>query len=150
MAVQKVAIVIHEGVQALDVAGPVDVLAEANNYVPAEDRYETVLIAADRRPLRASNRMQMIADVSFEDASGDFGILLVAGGPHLPDAGPDRLAALGSGTCGGLRFHLHGSLRARRCRAARWAHGDHPLAERTGPRCALSRRQGGAGPHLCS
>ncbi|PWC57900.1 AraC family transcriptional regulator [Azospirillum sp. TSH7] len=89
MAVQKVAIVIHEGVQALDVAGPVDVFAEANTYVPAEDRYETVLIAADRRPLRASNRMQMIADVSFEDASGDFGILLVAGGPHLPDAGPD-------------------------------------------------------------
>ncbi|WP_377810253.1 GlxA family transcriptional regulator [Azospirillum sp. A29] len=89
MAVQKVAIVIHEGVQALDVAGPVDVFAEANTYLPAEDRYETVLIAADRRPLRASNRMQMLADVSFEDASGDFGILLVAGGPHLPNAGPD-------------------------------------------------------------
>nr|WP_286208817.1 GlxA family transcriptional regulator [Azospirillum sp. A1-3] len=89
VAVQKVAIVIHEGVQALDVAGPIDVFAEANTYVPVGDRYETVLIAADRKPLRASNRMQMLADMSFEDVSGGFDILLVAGGPHLPDAGPD-------------------------------------------------------------
>lgn len=89
VAIQTVAIVIHDGVQALDVAGPIDVFAETNSYVAAEDRYETVLVAADRKPLRASNRMQMIADLSFEEASGGFGILLVAGGPLLPDAGPD-------------------------------------------------------------
>jgi transcriptional regulator GlxA family with amidase domain len=89
MAIQKVAIVIHEGVQALDVAGPVDVFAEANDYVAAEDRYETVLVGASLSPLRASNHMQMIADQTFEEASGGFDILLVAGGPRLPDAEPD-------------------------------------------------------------
>jgi transcriptional regulator GlxA family with amidase domain len=89
MAVQKVAIVIHHGVQALDVAGPVDVFFEANAYIPAEDRYETVLVAADRAPLRASNNMQMVADLSFEEASDGFDILLIAGGAALPDAAPD-------------------------------------------------------------
>ena len=89
MAIQKVAIAIHEGVQALDVAGPVDVFAEANGYIAAEDRYETVLVGADLSPLRASNHMQLIADQTFEEASGGFDILLVAGGPRLPDADPD-------------------------------------------------------------
>ena len=49
MTVQAVAIVIHEGVQALDVAGPVDVFTEANNFLGREDRYETVLVAAGGR-----------------------------------------------------------------------------------------------------
>jgi transcriptional regulator GlxA family with amidase domain len=86
---QTVAIVIHEGVQALDVAGPVDVFAEANAYLPADDRYEVLLVAADRQPLRASNGMRMLADLAFEEASGTFDIALVAGGPALPDAEPD-------------------------------------------------------------
>jgi transcriptional regulator GlxA family with amidase domain len=89
MAVQRVAIVIYEGVQALDVAGPVDVLAEANAFIPAENRYETVLVAAHRAPLRASNKMQIVADLTFEEPSGAFDILLVAGSPTLADAEPD-------------------------------------------------------------
>ncbi|MGN2250880.1 hypothetical protein ACFWZ1_12495 [Frateuria sp. GZRe14] len=63
MPAQTVAIVIHEGVQALDVAGPVDVFAEANAYLPADDRYVVLLVAADRQPLRASNGMWMLADL---------------------------------------------------------------------------------------
>lgn len=89
MVVQKVAIAIHDGVQALDVAGPVDVFAEANMFVPDGEGYEAVLIGATRAPVRASNRMQIVADLSFEEATGGFDILLVAGGPGLPDADPD-------------------------------------------------------------
>jgi transcriptional regulator GlxA family with amidase domain len=89
MAVQRIAIVIHDGVQALDVAGPVDVFAEANAYIPTEDRYETVLVGPHREPVRASSNMQMIADLDFEEASGGFDVLLVAGGPMLPHAAPD-------------------------------------------------------------
>jgi transcriptional regulator GlxA family with amidase domain len=89
MPVQRIAIVIHEGIQALDVAGPTDVFSEANAYVAKEDRYETLLIAADRRPLRASNNMQIVADLGFDEAVDGFDILLVAGGPTLPDAAPD-------------------------------------------------------------
>jgi transcriptional regulator GlxA family with amidase domain len=89
MTVQKVAIVVHEGVQALDVAGPIDVFAEANGFIDPEDRYETCLVAASRDPMRASNRMQIDADLRFEEASGNFAIMLVAGGPGLPSAEPD-------------------------------------------------------------
>jgi transcriptional regulator GlxA family with amidase domain len=89
MVVRKVGVVIHEGVQALDVAGPVDVFAEANGFLEPGEAYETVLIGPDRAPLRASNRMQMIADLDFAEAGSDFAILLVAGGPALPDAAPD-------------------------------------------------------------
>jgi transcriptional regulator GlxA family with amidase domain len=87
--VQAVAIVIHEGVQALDVAGPVDVFTEANGHLAPEDRYETVLVAAGREPLRASNGMRLAADLRFEEAEGGFDIALVAGGPALPDTEAD-------------------------------------------------------------
>ncbi|MFL9895417.1 GlxA family transcriptional regulator, partial [Paraburkholderia sp. RL17-381-BIF-C] len=40
----KVAIVIFDGVQALDVAGPLDVFAEANTILPEQQRYEVSLV----------------------------------------------------------------------------------------------------------
>jgi transcriptional regulator GlxA family with amidase domain len=86
---RKIAIAVHEGVQALDVAGPVDVFAEANGFVPREMGYETLLVAASREPIRASNGMRMIADLTFEEAGGAFDIALVAGGPALPEAAAD-------------------------------------------------------------
>ena len=45
MAVQRTAIVIYDGVLALDVARPVDAFAETNAYIPAAERYETVPVA---------------------------------------------------------------------------------------------------------
>jgi len=89
MALQRVAIAIHDGVQALDVAGPVDVFAEANGFVAGGDGYETVLVAASCAPLRASNGMKISADLSFDEAQEAFDIVLVAGGPALPEAVPD-------------------------------------------------------------
>ena len=89
MAIRKVGIVIDEGVQALDVAGPVDVFAEASAYVLPENRYETFLVGPHRQPLRASNNMRMLADLAFPEANGTFDVLLVAGGPDLPDRTPD-------------------------------------------------------------
>lgn len=89
MPKQRVAIVIHEGVQALDVAGPVDVFTEANNFLNSDDHYETVLVGADHEPLRASNGIRLLADLTFEEATGGFDIILVAGGPTLPVAPPD-------------------------------------------------------------
>src|SRR3546814_13347957 len=81
--VQKVAIVIHDGVQALDIAGPVDAFMEANAFIAPGDGSEVVLVAADRQPLRASSGMRIAADVSFAEARDDFAIPLVAGGPAL-------------------------------------------------------------------
>jgi transcriptional regulator GlxA family with amidase domain len=89
MAMHRVAIAIHEGVQALDVAGPVDVFAEANGFVGQGDGYQTVLVASSCAPLRASNGMKISADLTFHEAHERFDILLVAGGPSLPEAEPD-------------------------------------------------------------
>ena len=90
MPIQAVAIVVYEGVQALDVAGPMDVFSEANTFLGSADRYETVLVAAHRNPLRASNGIRLVADLTFEEAASGFEIILVAGAPTPPEA-PLRL-----------------------------------------------------------
>jgi transcriptional regulator GlxA family with amidase domain len=78
----------------LDVTGPADVFAETNAFVGGGEGYETVLVGPSREPLRASNGMRIVADLTFEQASATFDILLVAGGPALPEAPADhRLGA---------------------------------------------------------
>jgi transcriptional regulator GlxA family with amidase domain len=89
--VQAVAIVVYEGFQALDVAGPMDVFSEANTFLGSSDRYETVLVAAHRNPLRASNGIRLVADLTFEEAAGGFDTILVAGAPTPPEAEPEPL-----------------------------------------------------------
>lgn len=90
MARHSVAIVIHEGVQALDVAGPLDVFAEANSFVTPQDGYDITVIAEEKRPLRASNGLALTADLDFGEAAIRFDTALVAGGPSLPDRPRDR------------------------------------------------------------
>lgn len=90
MAKKVVVLVIYEGVQALDVAGPLDVFAVANRFLPEEDRYECLLVAGDTKPVRCSNGMWMVADLSFAQAEGLFDTVLVAGGPDLPDSAADE------------------------------------------------------------
>lgn len=89
MATRDVAVVIHEGVQALDVAGPLDVFAAANGFLPEDDRYSCTLVASSTRPLRSSNGMRMVADLSFDQADRVFHTVLVAGGPDLADRPKD-------------------------------------------------------------
>jgi transcriptional regulator GlxA family with amidase domain len=85
-----VAIAIFSGVQALDVAGPVDVFSEANRFLAPQDHYEVTLLSAQPGPLRASNGMTLVADATFDQAHRPFDLALVAGGPALSDgAAPD-------------------------------------------------------------
>ncbi|MFM0606084.1 GlxA family transcriptional regulator [Paraburkholderia sediminicola] len=85
-----VAIAIFPGVQALDVAGPVDVFSEANRFIAPPDRYKVTLLSAEPGSLRASNGMMLTADATFGKARRPFDLALVAGGPALPgDAAPD-------------------------------------------------------------
>jgi transcriptional regulator GlxA family with amidase domain len=92
--VKTIGIAIFPGVQSLDVAGPLDVFAEANSFVGRTDGYAITLVGTDRAPFRASNGMQLVADVAFDEAGGGYDLLLVAGGPALPTAGCDpRLVA---------------------------------------------------------
>jgi transcriptional regulator GlxA family with amidase domain len=80
--------IIHDGVQALDVAGALDVFAEANGFIAAIDRYRTVVIGP-RGPIRASNGLQLKTDEGFDDAVRVFDTVLVAGGPGMPNAPAD-------------------------------------------------------------
>src|SRR6266702_4301292 len=90
----SVAIAIFPGVQALDVAGPLDVFAEANLFIDGKDRYEVALLAADSEPLRASNGIRLVADETFDQQRSTFDLALIAGGPALPESTPDaRLTA---------------------------------------------------------
>nr|WP_202948641.1 helix-turn-helix domain-containing protein [Novosphingobium sp. AP12] len=90
MARKEVALVIHDGVQALDVAGPLDVFAEANGFVSHDDRYDCRLVAEHTCVIPASNGMPMTAHLSFAQASRRFHTVLVAGGPALPDKPDDE------------------------------------------------------------
>lgn len=91
MAKREVAIIIHDGVQALDVAGPLDVFAEATALLPDEQGYGCLLLATDANAIHASNGMVMIPHMSLAQARRRFDIVLVAGGPALPVAQPDQM-----------------------------------------------------------
>jgi transcriptional regulator GlxA family with amidase domain len=86
---RTVAIAIFSGVQALDVAGPVDVFAEANTFLAPEARYDVFLLAPAQSAVRASNGMSILPDDAFDGLRRRFDIALVAGGPALPVEPPD-------------------------------------------------------------
>jgi transcriptional regulator GlxA family with amidase domain len=91
---RTVAIAIFPGVQALDVAGPVDVFAEANGFVAAGAGYGITLVGPEEGMVRASNGTRLFADLSWYEANARYDTALVAGGPALPTASPDpRLTA---------------------------------------------------------
>ena len=138
-----VAIAIFPGVQALDVAGPVDVFSEANRFIAPEVRYEVQLLSAESAPLRASNGMTLVADATFAEAQGPFDLALVAGGPALPhDHVPDPRLLHWLNQCGDalppLRLDLHGRVRARPCGIARRPQRHDALAARGATGHAIS------------
>ncbi|SAL83948.1 AraC family transcriptional regulator [Caballeronia arvi] len=105
----KVALVLFDGVQALDVAGPLDVFAEANTHLPADQQYEVSLVGKEAGVVTASNGMQIIVPVGYLDALAtdtQYDLLLVAGGPQLPDWKPpvEFLAWLRKQAHGAARF----------------------------------------------
>jgi transcriptional regulator GlxA family with amidase domain len=87
----SVAIAIFPGVQALDVAGPVDVFAEANGFVAAPNGYEITLVGPQEHIVRASNGTRLVADVAFGAAGQHYDTALVAGGPGLPVDPPNAV-----------------------------------------------------------
>jgi transcriptional regulator GlxA family with amidase domain len=84
----KVGIVVFEGVQALDVAGPMDVFAEANTFLPEHQGYQVSLLGTQAGIVSCSNGMQLSVPYGYADFDTPFDLLLIAGGPQLPDAEP--------------------------------------------------------------
>lgn len=90
--VRRVGILVFEGVQSLDLSGPMDVFAEANVFIAPEKKYDLVSIGPEDRWFRASNGLILASDLSYREAQGPFDLLLVAGGPSLPvEEAPEEL-----------------------------------------------------------
>jgi transcriptional regulator GlxA family with amidase domain len=81
-APREVAILLYDGVQSLDVTGPLEVFNAANQL--QEHRggagYAVALIARERRPLRTSSGLTVVPDVAFGDAPRRLDTLIVPGG----------------------------------------------------------------------
>lgn len=76
----SVAVVVFDGVQSLDVSGPLDVFAEANRLLPPEAAYELQTISIDGPAVTCTNSMSLTATAIWTRPDFKADILLVAGG----------------------------------------------------------------------
>lgn len=81
----NIALIVFPGVQALDVTGPMDVFAEANGFLPAEQRYALDVVGLEAGLLTCSNGLLIQAHRPFSQARSYYDMVLCAGGPALPD-----------------------------------------------------------------
>ena len=92
-APRRIAILIYPGVQSLDLTGPLEVFATAQQMLSArrdvvaghaEERldggYEIRIVAPTREALRTSSGMTLMADLAIDEASEPIDTLIVAGG----------------------------------------------------------------------
>lgn len=101
----KLALVVFDGAQALDIAGPLDVFAEANAFVPEGRRYEVSLVGVTPGNVRCSNGMELAVPYDYRTYPGKCDLLLVAGGPRAQDLIP------GKGFLDWLRFQASAARR---------------------------------------
>lgn len=103
----KLVIVVLDGVQALDVAAPMDVFAEANNFLPPHQQYQITLVGLHAGNVRCANGMALHVDIDYLGYRDQPDLLLVAGGPKLPDVqayAPGFLQWLREKAAGSQRF----------------------------------------------
>ncbi|NCE88309.1 GlxA family transcriptional regulator [Pseudomonas sp. Q1] len=87
---KTVAMVLFPDFLLLDMAGPMEVFSIANRYLAAADHYQLLTIGTEHGALRASNGVNVQADVHIDQAGDSYDLLLVPGGPgayngkHLP------------------------------------------------------------------
>ena len=81
----KIIMLVFPDVQLLDVAGPLDVFAEAGHQIGNRAAYSFELVALEMGPLRASNGVRLLPDATLDNASADVDTLLVAGNPFMAD-----------------------------------------------------------------
>lgn len=85
---RSIAILAVPGVQLLDVAGPLDVFAEANAR-SGQALYRPVLLASRAGELRCSSGIRLAPDgVAGREGEARYDTLLVAGAPHAADLHP--------------------------------------------------------------
>jgi transcriptional regulator GlxA family with amidase domain len=80
----SVAILAFPNMQSLDLAGPMDVFAEANRFLAPEAHYQLTVIGTEPGPIACSNRMAIQPDLVYTACTDAPDLLLVPGGPGLP------------------------------------------------------------------
>jgi transcriptional regulator GlxA family with amidase domain len=93
-APRQVAILVYPGVQSLDVTGPLEVFAGAQQLIELTARrepgYEIRTISADGAPLRCSSGLTIVPDLSLSDPPTELDTLIVAGGSGYREAATDE------------------------------------------------------------
>jgi transcriptional regulator GlxA family with amidase domain len=79
---KRVGMLALPGVQMLDVAGPLDVFAEANAQ-SGRSEYTLTIVGLSDQPIRSSSGARILPDCVIGRETGRFDTLLVAGAPHL-------------------------------------------------------------------
>src|ERR1700677_890331 len=88
-APRKIGILALPGVQMLDVAGPLDVFAEAN-VQSGRNAYAPCVISTIEGPIVSSSGLRILPDMVLDTHTlSAFDTLLVAGAPHLGETTPD-------------------------------------------------------------
>ncbi|WP_337878558.1 GlxA family transcriptional regulator [Rheinheimera sp.] len=72
---------LFENFMLLDFAGPAEVFALANRFLPDPERYKVVTLAASTNAVSSSNGVRVVPDSSFDQFQGSYDVLLVPGGP---------------------------------------------------------------------
>jgi transcriptional regulator GlxA family with amidase domain len=92
-APRQVAILVYPGVQSLDVTGPLEVFAGAQQLIEftarTEPGYEIRTVSADGAPLRCSSGLTLVPDLRLSDAPTELDTLIVAGGSGHTEAAAD-------------------------------------------------------------
>jgi transcriptional regulator GlxA family with amidase domain len=92
-APRQVAILVYPGVQSLDVSGPLEVFAGAQQLIElgtrSEPGYEIRTVSADGAPLGCSSGLTLVPDLRISDAPTELDTLIVAGGPGHREAAAD-------------------------------------------------------------
>ena len=92
MTAHLVVIAVVDGVELLDVAGPLQVLSTADRLVHRDvPRYETLVAGPVPGPVRCAGGTSIVADVSWTELDREIGTLIVPGGL---EAGPGQATAL--------------------------------------------------------
>jgi transcriptional regulator GlxA family with amidase domain len=131
----KLTLVVLDGVQALDVAGPVDVFAEANLLLPEKDHYHISLVGKRPGSVTCSSGVEFKVNSDYRNFDQDSDLLLVAGGPRYPEYRPDstfvnwlserahRSRRFGA-VCNGVFLLGHAGLLAGREVTTHWDHAE--------------------------
>jgi len=131
----KLTLVVLDGVQALDVAGPLDVFAEANRFLPKKDHYMMTLVGGRPDSVTCSSGIEFKVHCDFLHFDGESDLLLVAGGPHFPAYKPEPVfmnwlerqaqgARRYGAVCNGVFLLAHAGLVAGREITTHWDHAE--------------------------